>query len=383
MKKLTIKGRKMKPGVSLDKKRGYVSIRLSENGKRYRFHVGHISDPNILNQIDGKYNQLVEQRRVGKLGIEEAELPLLMKDAIALYLKLHGLARKSKKGGKQFVRFCRIWTEKWGERYVHTISATDVQNYRDFRLKDGVVDSTINREHTALRTFFKKLIEWRKAEQIPRNTRLPEGNPACEIKKVSEDRFIRQRLFKTDEWANLWANADIRSRHILLVALNLPLRLEDLKGLRKSLIDHKRNEFRGLQAKTGREYHLPINEIIWQIIKSAPGDQVLDFTGFDQRWKRIKRRAGTDIQFRDIRREAATSLLEAGHDIREIKEMLGHASISTTYRYLGLRPDNLQGAGRTLSAKYAPPTLVSQPEMASQMAPQILVESAKRIDLAG
>jgi hypothetical protein len=39
------------------------------------------------------------------------------------------------------------------------------------------------------------------------------------------------------------------------------------------------SQFRGVQAKTGREYVLPINETMWELINTAPNDQILDFTG--------------------------------------------------------------------------------------------------------
>src|SRR5207245_1434352 len=101
---------------------------------------------------------------------------------------------------------------------------------------------------------------------------------------------------------------------------------------------------------------LPINEVMWELVKTAPSDAVLDFTGFESRWKRVVRRAGLKgLQFRDLRRTAATALHDGGEKLRTISAMLGHGAVTTTIRYLGLKDENLKHAGDLLAAKYRPP----------------------------
>jgi len=193
----------------------------------------------------------------------------LLEDASEIFLRLHGLKRESRKGIKQFERYVHLWKEFWKGRFLDTMTPGDMGDYRRWRKipwnyvingkekTSAANDSTINREQTAFITMFNRLREWRKVGQIPKNTLLPEDNPGRGKdrgqKKVNEDRFIRKRLLRAGEWENLWACSDNRSRRILLAMLNLPLREVDLKGLRKSLIDHKANEFTGVQVKTNRE----------------------------------------------------------------------------------------------------------------------------------
>jgi site-specific recombinase XerD len=45
-----------------------------------------------------------------------------------------------------------------------------------------------------------------------------------------------------------------------------------------------------------------------------------------------------DLHWHDFRRECASRWLEDGVDLREIQYLLGHASLTTTERYLHLRP---------------------------------------------
>ena len=203
---------------------------------------------------------------------------------------------------------------------------------------------------------FNKLPEWRRAGLVPSNLVLPEGNPGRGVKKVNEDRFIRERLLADEEFKKLCNCADERLRRIILAEMNLPLRLEDLKQLRKANVNHKLAQFRGIQAKTGREYVLPINEVMWDLIKTSPDDRILDFTGFNRRWRRAIKRAGlTDLQFRDLRRTAATALHDSGTPLRTISAMLGHGAVTTTIRYLGLKEESLAEAGVVLAAKYTRP----------------------------
>jgi integrase len=279
-----------------------------------------------------------------------------MEDAASLFLKLHGEKRRSAKGVKQFIRYVRLIKEAWSGRYADAMTGDDMRDYREGRRKQGVAESTINREQTAIITMFNKLAEWRRAGQIPRSILLPDGNPGRGVKKVNEDRFIRERLLTDEEYKNLWACADPRTRRIILAEMNLPLRFEDLKQLSKKSVNYKLRRFKGVQAKTGKEYSLPINEVMWDLIRTAPGDHLLDFTGFGSRWKRTLKRAGLKgLQFRDLRRTAATALHDGGEKLRTISAMLGHSAVSTTIRYLGLKEENLTQAGQLLASKYSAP----------------------------
>lgn len=356
MAKQKWRNRVLERGVVIDRSRGYVYVRFKRHGVVRKELIGNAGDVSAIDQANFRAQQIHQQRRVAVPGFEARRERMLVEDAAELFLNLHGMKRKSRKGIKGFVRYVRLIKEAWRGRYVDTLTADDVRDYRESRRRQGVVESTTNREHTAITTMFNKLAEWRRVGQIPRHTLLPQDNPGRGVKKINEDRFIRQRLLADDEFRNLWVNADERLRRIVLAEMNLPLRLEDLKQLRKSNIHHKLAQFRGIQAKTGRDYALPINAAMWDLIRSASGDQILDFTGFERRWKRAIRRAGLKgLQFRDLRRTAATTLHDGGVPLRTISAMLGHASVTTTVRYLGLKNENLTQASDLLASKYMVP----------------------------
>jgi integrase len=380
------RNRTLERGVVIDKARGYVYVRYKRQGLVRKELIGRTTEVDAIDRANFRSQQIRHHRRAELPGFEARRERLLMEDAADLFWKLHGEKRQSAKGAKQFIRYARLIKEAWSGRYADTITGDDMRDYRQGRRKQGIAESTINREHTAIITMFNKLVEWRKVGQIPHNILLPDGNPGRGVKKVNEDRFIRERLLSDEEYKNLWACADQRTRRIILAEMSLPLRLEDLKRLSKKNISYKLSQFRGVQAKTGREYALPITEPLWELIKTAPGDEILDFTGFEGRWKRTVKRAGLKgLQFRDLRRTAATTLHDSGEKLRTISAMLGHGAVTTTIRYLGLKDENLKQAGNILAAKYRPPVentgkgVQSVPESVPTIFENVSSEYQKRI----
>jgi integrase len=376
--KQKFRNRTLERGVVIDKTRGYVYVRFKHQDMVRKQLIGRTSEPDVIDRANFRAQQLRHERRAEIPGFDARKQRLLVEDAADLFLRLHGEKRESKAGIQVFARYTRLMKQAWGGRYVDTIGDSDMRDYRERRKSQGLSESTINREQTAIITMFNRLQEWRRVGQIPKNTLLPDGNPGRGVKKVNEDRFIRQRLLSDEEYKNLWANADQRIRRIILAEMNLPLRFVDLKRLSKKNIHYKLSQFKGVQAKTGREYTLPINDTLWSLIRTAPGDQILDFTGFGKRWNRAVKRAGLKgLQFRDLRRTAATALHDNGVPLKTISAMLGHGAVTTTIRYLGLKDENLKQAGDLLASKYGVPAETAQ--VLVESVPESVPTSSKNV----
>src|SRR5262245_52766327 len=229
MTKKKWRNRALERGVVIDKARGYVYVRLKHRGTVYKELIGRTTEPDVIDRANFRAQHLRHERRAEIPGFDARRQRLLIEDAADLFLRLHGEKRESKQGIKVFARYVRQIKQAWGGRYVDTITDGDMRDYRDRRKSQGLSESTINREQTAIITMFNRLQEWRRVGQIPKNMLLPDGNPGRGVKKVNEDRFIRQRLLSDEEYKNLWANADQRTRRIILAEMNLPLRFVDLK----------------------------------------------------------------------------------------------------------------------------------------------------------
>src|SRR6266581_1552166 len=194
------RNRTLERGVVIDKARGYVYVRFKRQGLVRKELIGRTTEVDAIDRANFRSQQIRHHRRAEIPGFEPRRERLLMEDAADLFLKLHGEKRQSAKGAKQFTRYARLVKEVWSGRYVDTMTGDDMRDYRQWRSKQKVAESTINREQTAIITMFNKLAEWRKVGQIPRNILLPDGNPGRGVKKVNEDRFIRERLLSDEEF---------------------------------------------------------------------------------------------------------------------------------------------------------------------------------------
>jgi len=63
-----------------------------------------------------------------------------------------------------------------------------------------------------------------------------------------------------------------------------------------------------------------------------------------------------------LRRRFATRTFDGSHDLRAVQELLGHASLATTQRYIGTRPESLRSAldaGEAVAVRPARPHLTA------------------------
>ena len=65
------------------------------------------------------------------------------------------------------------------------------------------------------------------------------------------------------------------------------------------------------------------------------------------------KKAGFKVGFHDLRRFRCTRWLKEGIDIRTVKELMGHASITTTMRYAAYLADHAERQGRGVQKEKA------------------------------
>jgi len=106
-------------------------------------------------------------------------------------------------------------------------------------------------------------------------------------------------------------------------------------------------------SKSGRVRHVPLNKTAQEALSSIPGPRVghvflyrgLPIKDVKTAFLKAVKRAGIPrCRFHDVRHTFATRLVLAGVDLATVKELMGHASISTTMRYAHPSPPHKREA---------------------------------------
>lgn len=246
-------------------------------------------------------------------------------------------------------------------RLLTHIIAGDIETYRELR-RERVSGATVNRSLALLSNLFNVAIKLGYAEK----------NPVKGIKRFKESPGKRRRfIFSPEEIQRLMAAAPDHLRPILTVAFWTGLRKGDILRLRWENVDFAGHSITLTMEKTEEPIAIPmvpwLEETLRRLrIESDPGYSYV-FKSIRSKWKmedgkRISGKKGAgefsrpvDIKnafsaalrksdlgdkgywFHDIRRTFATTLWNRGVSLLTIKALLGHKSIMTTERYLGVK----------------------------------------------
>jgi len=225
----------------------------------------------------------------------------------------------------------------------------------------GLDRRSIARKLSAVRTFFRFLLrEERIAANPTGGLRAPRGErdlPAHLARKGVDDLF---RL--AEELAGLNTLEDTRLLATLELLYGSGLRLSELHGIDVEAIDTAGRQVK-VRGKGSRDRIVPITAAAVRAIRryemrrretSAPlerGPLLVNRRGDRLSRRSIQRSvralleavgAREGVSVHSLRHSFATHLLDAGADLMAVKELLGHASLSTTQIYTHTSRDRLQ-----------------------------------------
>ncbi len=161
------------------------------------------------------------------------------------------------------------------------------------------------------------------------------------------------------------AAGDIRDRTMIMLLLTAGLRRSELLNLRTSDLTADLSRVR-IVGKGGKERVVPLPQQTQQILRryldgrestsdllfpNTVGTRMGNAT-FYRIFKRVLKRAGLNgegITAHSLRHAYATMLLHSAVDVKTVQELLGHANLSTTSRYL-----HSDGAAKQAAAEALP-----------------------------
>ena len=184
-------------------------------------------------------------------------------------------------------------------------------------------------------------------------------------KRISWKQASLPRYFSPDQMRALWdacgkqTHRHLRDRALLLVFTRLGLRTEEVVGLRVKDIDWERGNVMVRSTKTRRERILPLPEDVGQGLvahlrdrpqrspeifapRRPPFTSQRNYDHVRNVMASLFQRAGLGhARLHSLRHTAATGMVNQGASFKEIADVLGHKSISTTLIYAKLNMHTL------------------------------------------
>lgn len=177
----------------------------------------------------------------------------------------------------------------------------------------------------------------------------------------------RKRFLSLEEWEAIRA-AEPRIVPIVLCAVATGLRKENVLQLDWDQIKLDRKAII-LTVKGGKEHVVKIGPALMAMLSTTPPEKrkgrVFDVTNFRKRWEAaLKAAKVNNFRFHDLRHTFASWARQAGADLADVSEALGHSSIGMTMRYAHVKPEDTITAFDRVSETVLAQSRAQEPEKA-------------------
>jgi integrase len=259
---------------------------------------------------------------------------------------------KSAESIRLFVKQLRV---SFAGRAMEGLRGVDIEAHKARRRADGMAYGSINRELEVLSAainYCRTMLEWNLPNPvIGRMFKEPEG---------------RVRWINHEEAGHLLdAARTSRSPYLadlLTLALNTGMRREEMLGLEWKRVDLQARliHLEAHHTKAGKRRSVPMNEAAYAAILSRAryravhcpaspwvfckqhGERLHEATkGFLAACVKV---GIVDFRFHDLRHTCAAWLVSAGVPLSEVRDLLGHSTVTMTERYAHLAPERVRNA---------------------------------------
>lgn len=221
---------------------------------------------------------------------------------------------------------------------VSGLSSDRLRAFRDHRART-VKAETVNRDMTVIRGLCSHAITWS----------LLAVSPMVKVANLKERGDHLPQSYTVDEIAKILAVAQPTERLAWIIYANTGLRLSELLDLTWESV--KAGYAVISRPKERRAKVVPLNAAALEAMALLPKDQDSPYvlprwsrTAVTTKFRRDAAKAGVGGNLHRLRHSFATHLLTAGVPLPHVQELLGHAQISTTSRYVRALPQHLREA---------------------------------------
>jgi integrase len=321
--------------------------------QRYRGALPEARTKVQAEQAETKIKTKVYERKYGKV---TASIPFT-EFVHGVYLPW---SRANKRSSSDDEFHAKVFCHHFGNK---SLSEIDHQMIEEFKIKrmQSITrygrtrkPASVNRELAILSGIFRMAVDY---DEIPQNPcrkvqLLPENNQRTRHLSFEEEHRLFAEMTGEREYL----------RTLVTVAIYAGPRRGELLKLRWANVDFDLNTIIFKETKTNKDRSVPMEPIVRAVLLELlerAGDAEYVFVNPDTgtRYTDVKksfsaacRKAGiTDFRFHDLRHTFGTRLADAGVDVVKIKELMGHASIVTTMRYIHATDRGKRGAITVLS----------------------------------
>jgi integrase len=278
--------------------------------------------------------------------------------------EVYGLRWEGKDGGKTALTNYRDWVGIMGrDTPVKDISRADVTKVLKAFKDRGLEGATQNRKRATYRVIMQEAVERELISRIPLWEKLPESGARERIISAEEEDAML-RLFH--------AHGDIDMHDYVVISIDTGLRQSEVLQLRPQNASPTHVSVLRREAKSKKTRHLPLTAraaaVVARRLASCNGGKLfpsLTVSRLEDAWKAAATAIGIDLEDDDefvphAMRHTFCTRMGQLTDIETVRQLAGHASITTTQRYVKTNEKRMEEAIRLLDGGGPQATSVAQ-----------------------
>lgn len=208
--------------------------------------------------------------------------------------------------------------------------------------------ASTNRLYNVIHRLFNCAIEW----EVPGVTRNPVSAVAKRKENNQRDRYLSEQELRA-LWKAIEQSDSVMLPYIVKMLVFTGARKTEVAQAKWDDIDWQLCQWRIPENKSGKVRYVPLSGEAIKMLKSIehfsgcpfifPNPKTMKpYVNFFHSWNTARIEAGVpDVRIHDLRHTCASYLVNQGSSIYEVKQILGHANVTTTQRYAHLMHSTL------------------------------------------